>query len=98
MTLFVALAEWTEQGVRNFWDTTDRVEEAKTFASQFGVELMDLLWTPAGSCHMIAIFEAPDDAAFAAYMLTIESMGGVRVTWTPGYRLDEMQEVIRKSR
>ena len=98
MTLYVALAEWTEQGVRNFWDTADWVEEAKTFASQFGVQLLDLIWTPGGQYHMIGIFEAPDDATFTAYMLTIESMGGVRATWTPGYRLDEMREVISKSR
>jgi uncharacterized protein with GYD domain len=95
MPTYVALLNWTEQGVRDFRDTTSRAEAAEALAERMGGRFRDLLWT-VGAYDIVCVAEAPDDETFAAIMLGISSGGNVRSTTMRAFSAEEMAGVIEK--
>jgi uncharacterized protein with GYD domain len=96
MPTYVALLNWTEQGVRDFKDTTKRAEAAQAVAERLGGRFRDLLWT-VGPYDLVCVAEAPDDETFAAIMLAISSAGNVRSTTLRAFSAEEMAGVIEKA-
>lgn len=45
MPTYIALIDWTEQGVRNFKDTVDRYEAASGQLEALGVSFKEIYWT-----------------------------------------------------
>ena len=60
MPTYVALIDWTDQGVRNFKDTVDRYDAAQSAFESLGVRFTDTWWT-LGAHDIVATVEAPDD-------------------------------------
>ena len=58
MPTYVALSNWTQQGVTNFKDTVDRYENAKEAMGGLGVSFKDIYWT-VGPYDIVAVVEAP---------------------------------------
>ncbi|MGH6628058.1 MAG: GYD domain-containing protein [Burkholderiaceae bacterium] len=77
MGTYIVLANFTDQGIRTVKDTTKRADAVREAAKKFGVEAKQFFWT-LGSYDVVAIFEAPDDAAVTALGLAIGSAGNVR--------------------
>ncbi|MBA9002743.1 MULTISPECIES: GYD domain-containing protein [Thermomonospora] len=94
MSTGVAFMKWTDQGVRNYRETLDRYEQTKKLADQRGVEIKEIFWTPGGPYDIVSVAEAPEDKTLAAFMLSLESLGNLRITWASAYGPDEMREVI----
>jgi uncharacterized protein with GYD domain len=69
MATYVTLFNFTEQGLRNIKDTVKRAEAAKKAGSENGINLKEIVWTQ-GQYDLIAILEAPDEAAASAFLLT----------------------------
>ena len=95
MPTYIALANFTDQGIRNVQDTIKRAEAVRVAAAKFGVTVKDLYWT-LGSHDMVVIFEAPDDAAFTAFGLTIGKAGNVRTQTMRAFNRDEMNAILAK--
>jgi uncharacterized protein with GYD domain len=68
MPTYVALIDWTDQGVQNFKDTVDRYEAAQSAFESVGVSFTDIWWT-LGTHDIVATVEAPDDETLAAALL-----------------------------
>jgi uncharacterized protein with GYD domain len=96
MATYVALINWTEQGVQNFKDTVDRYEAAQSQLQSAGVEFTHIYWT-LGAHDIVAIIEAPDDQTLAAGLLTIARDGNIRSATLRAFSADEMREVIGKT-
>jgi uncharacterized protein with GYD domain len=96
MATYVALIDWTEQGVQRFEDTVDRYEAAQSQMQSMGVEFTNIYWT-LGSHDMVSIVEAPDDQTLAAAMLRVAGLGNVRTTTLRAFSAEEMRGVIGKA-
>lgn len=95
MPTYVALIDWTEQGVKNFRETVDRYESSRDQFEQMGVRLKQVYWT-LGEHDLVAVAEADDGETMAAAMLMLASQGNVRTTTMRALSADEMRAVIAK--
>lgn len=93
MGTYIVLANFTDQGIRNVKDTTKRADAVREAAKKFGVEATQFFWT-LGSYDVVAIFEAPDDAAVTALGLAIGSAGNVRTQTLRAFSKDEMNGIL----
>ena len=77
MATYMALLNFTEQGVRAYRETSKRAEAFSKSVEQAGGKLRDVYWT-MGPYDGVVIFEAPDDQAAATVMFELGSKGNVR--------------------
>jgi uncharacterized protein with GYD domain len=96
MPAYIALIDWTEQGVRDFKNTVDRYEAAQSAFESLGVRFTDVWWT-LGTHDIVATFEAPDDETLAAALLSVAGQGNIRTTTLRAFTRDEMRTVIGKA-
>lgn len=96
MATYVALINWTDQGVKGFKESVDRYEAAQTQLSSMGVRFTNVYWT-LGAHDIVGIVEAPDDETLAAALLAVAGQGNIRTTTLRAFSLDEMRGVIRKA-
>ena len=95
MATYIALSNFTDQGIRSAKDTTKRFEAVKEMGKKFGVSVKDIYWT-IGSYDLVGIFDAPDDASFTAFALTIGMGGNIRTQTLRGFSKDEMNGVLAR--
>jgi uncharacterized protein with GYD domain len=95
MPTYIVLGNFTEQGIRNVKDTARRTENVQSMAKQAGVTLKETYWT-LGAFDIVAVFEAPDDAAMAALGMSIGSLGNVRTQTMRAFSAAELQSVLGK--
>jgi uncharacterized protein with GYD domain len=93
---YVALFNWTDQGVRDFRDSVDRYEAASAAFGKLGLSFKDTYWT-LGPHDLVAIIDAPDEETLAAALLSVASQGNIRTTTMRAFSLDEMRNVIGKA-
>ena len=93
MPRYVALMNWTDQGVRSAKDTVTRRRQAEEGFAKAGIRLETVLWTQ-GRYDLIAISEAPDDATVAAAMLTLAGQGNLRTETMRAFDAAEMQGIV----
>ena len=95
MPTYVALLDWTEQGVLNFKESVDRYESASGQLEALGVTFKDVYWT-LGTHDIVSVIEAPDDETLAAGLLAVAGQGNIRTTTLRAFNADEMRSVIGK--
>ena len=96
MTTYVALINWTEQGIKNFRDTTHRAEAFTKQVESAGGRVRELVWT-VGEYDIVVIADFPDDQAGVAALLQVGSLGNVRTRTMRAFGNDEMNEIIRRT-
>ena len=95
MATFIALGNFTDQGIRNVKDSVKRADAVKEAAQKAGITMKEIVWT-LGSYDMVVTFEAPDDAAMTAFALAVGSAGNVRTQTMRAYDRDEMTAIIAR--
>src|SRR5258708_34154305 len=65
MTTYVSLINWTEQGIKNFRDSTQRAPEVSRLVESSGGRVRELLWT-VGEYDIVCLADFPDEEAGAA--------------------------------
>lgn len=95
MPQYVALIDWTDQGVRNFKDTVDRYEAAQSAFGDLGVRFTNVWWT-LGVHDIVATIEASDDESLAAALLAVAVQGNIRTTTLRAFSREEMRGIIEK--
>ncbi|WP_328396399.1 GYD domain-containing protein [Streptomyces sp. NBC_00390] len=96
MPTFVALLNWTDQGVRGYKDTPQRAEAFAAAAQKLGVKVLNEYWT-VGPYDMVVVMEAPDDETATAALLQAGGLGNVRSTTLRAFGRDEMDRIIAKT-
>ncbi len=97
MAKFVALINWTEQGVKNYRDTVDRAKAGTAAAEKVGGKLTKIYWTQ-GAYYLVALMEFPDDETATAFALALSSQGNVRTTTMRAYDEAEMTAIVAKNK
>ncbi len=95
MPTYVALFNWTDQGVRTAKDSVQRYEEGRAAMEQMGVTLQTILWTQ-GRYDLVGVIDAPDDATLAASLLELAGAGNVRTKTLRAFDEGEMQALVGK--
>jgi uncharacterized protein with GYD domain len=94
MAKFVALLNWTDQGIRNAQDTVTRFEQARDAMQQMGVSFDTILWT-MGRYDIVAILEAPEAKTVATALAQLGQAGNVRTETLVGFTSDEMRGMLQ---
>ena len=95
MATYITLGNFTEQGIRDVWETTKRADAVKAAAKKLGVTMKDIYWT-MGQYDVVAMFEAPDDVSVSALALAIGAAGNIRSQTMRAYTKEEMNAVLKK--
>ena len=96
MPTYVALMNWTDQGIKNFRDSVDRSNAAEAALAEAGVTFKSIHWT-VGQYDLITTLDAPDDETLAAALLQVAAQGNLRSTTLRAFTADEMKGVIAKT-
>ncbi len=76
MQQYIALLNWTEQGIRNVKDTIKRAEAANSQARKLGGKLQ--VFYTMGEYDIVGLVEMPSDEAYNRFVLWLGSQGNVR--------------------
>jgi len=93
MATYIALSNFTDQGIRTVKETTKRAEAVREAAEKFGVKVKDIFWT-LGQYDLVVIFEASDEAAIPAFGLSLGVAGDVRTQTFRAFSKEEMNVIL----
>ena len=93
MATFIALLDYTDQGVKNLRESPQRADAFNEYAEKAGVQIIGQYWT-IGSHDGVLILEAPSDEVAASVLLHLGASGNVRTTTLRAYEWAEAQELI----
>lgn len=93
MPTYVSLIKFTHQGVTTIKQGPARLDAGKETLKAFGSELKAFYLT-MGPYDVVAISEAPDDAAAAKVALAIASAGNVTTETLRAFTEDEYREIV----
>jgi uncharacterized protein with GYD domain len=93
MPTYIAMLKWTPQGVQDLKQSPSRLDAARKGFTSAGVTMKDF-YMVTGHHDMIAIIEAPDDAALAKALLTTMSQGSVTTETCRAFTEDEYRQII----
>jgi uncharacterized protein with GYD domain len=95
MPLYIVLGNFTDQGIRNVKDTTKRADALRDMAKKLGITVKETFWT-LGQYDVVAILEAPDEAAMTALGLSIGALGSVRTQTLRAFTGDEIGRILTR--
>lgn len=95
MAIYIALSNFTDQGIRNVKDTTKRADAVKEAASKYGAKMTQIYWTQ-GKYDLVAIIEAPDDTSATAFALAIGMAGNIRTQTLRAFTKEDMNGILAK--
>ena len=93
MTTYVMLANWTEQGMRAVKESARRLDAAKKMLKEMGGEFKSFFLT-MGEFDMVAVYEAPDDAVSARFIMQLGQLGSVRTRTLKAFPEAAYRELI----
>jgi uncharacterized protein with GYD domain len=96
MPTYVSLIHWTEQGIKNYKDTMQRLEDFTKLAESRGGRVRESLYT-VGEYDIVTITEFPDDETATAALLQAGSLGNIRTNTMRAFAVDEMSAIIRRT-
>ena len=96
MPSFVVLYKFTDEGAKNAKDTVRRAKESRAVNEARGFTVRELFWTQ-GQYDIVAVVEAPDEAAMMAGLLNIAGAGNVRSETLRAFTEGEMEAIVAKS-
>ncbi len=95
MAMYVVLANFTDQGVRNVKDTVKRADSFRELAKASGATVKEIYWT-LGQYDIVATVDAPDDMVVTALGLTLAKGGNVRTQTLRAFSPADMGKILGK--
>jgi uncharacterized protein with GYD domain len=95
MATYIALVSFTDQGIHNIKQTTERAKALSAAAAKLGVKIKDTYWT-MGAYDAVLIADAPNDETITAMALSVGSLGNIRTQTMRAYTADEMNKILSK--
>ncbi len=92
MATYLALCNWTEQGIRGVKDAPQRYRQAQQMADRAGCKLMAAFVT-LGPYDLAMRLEAPDDTAIARFALAAGALGNIRTTTMRAFTIEEFEQI-----
>jgi uncharacterized protein with GYD domain len=96
MPTYVSLVHWTEHGIKNYKDTTERLEAFVKLAESKGGKVRESLYT-IGEYDMVTVTEFPDDETATAALLESGALGNIRTNTMRAFSVREMSGIIDRT-
>jgi uncharacterized protein with GYD domain len=96
MPTYVSLIHWTDQGVKNFKDSTSRAADFTKLAESSGGRVRELLWT-VGEYDIVTVVDFPDDETATAALLRVGSLGSIRSNTLRAFNAEEIGAIIGRA-
>ena len=93
MPTYLALLNWTQQGISKIKDSPKRLDAGRKAFKKAGLEIKDAYLT-MGRYDLVLVVDAPDDAALATAILTLAKDGNVRSETLKAFTEDEYRKII----
>ena len=93
MATYILLLRYTQQGIGNVKESTNRLDAAKKFFKSMGAEIKQTFLV-TGQYDFVVVVEAPDDETITKVVLTTGSMGNVRTETLRAFPEDEYRKII----
>ena len=93
MATFIALLDYTDDGIRNIKDSPHRADQFNEMAERAGARVVAQYWT-IGSHDGVLIVEAPTDEIAASILLALGAAGNVRTTTLRAFEWADAQGLI----
>jgi uncharacterized protein with GYD domain len=97
MPSYVTLINWTDQGIKNFSDTTKRAKDFTKLVETEGGKVRELVWT-IGEYDIVGIIEFADEETAVAALLQLGSMGNIRTNTLRAFSSREMDGIIGRTK
>lgn len=95
METYLVMGQFTQQGIQNVKQTTERSEHFREIAEKFGIKVKEIYWL-LGDYDVINIVEAPDSQALQALLVRVGAWGNVRTTTLRAFNKNEMDGILNK--
>ena len=96
MPTYVSLIHWTDQGIKNYKDTTSRAADVTRLVESAGGRFHELLWT-VGEYDAVAVLDFPDEETAVATVLQVGSAGFFRSNTMRAFTADEIGAIISRA-
>jgi uncharacterized protein with GYD domain len=93
MATFVALLNYTDQGIRNVKESPGRLDAAKKAFQSAGAEVKAFYLT-MGRHDAVVVAEAPDDDTIAKLLLQMGSQGNMRTETMRVFTESEFRKIV----
>ena len=93
MGTYIALINYTDQGIRNIKDSPDRAEAARKAIQDMGGD-MTAVYLTMGTYDLVVIIEAPSDEVVARFVLATGAQGNVRTTTLKAFTQAEFRDIV----
>jgi uncharacterized protein with GYD domain len=94
MSTYVALANWTPEGIRAVGNAGERLDAVKRLMADMDCHYHSIHLT-MGEYDLVLIFDAPDDAVAARLMLQIAKKGFVRSKTMKAFPEVAFREIVK---
>ena len=93
MATYIALIDFTAQGIRTIKDSPRRADAFLEAAKRAGATVRELYWT-LGAHDGVLIVDAPDDTSASKLFLALCSAGNVRTQTLRAFGRSEMETLL----
>jgi uncharacterized protein with GYD domain len=97
MPTYVMLANWTDQGVRAIEDSPKRIDGARRSLDEMGGHILSVYMT-MGAYDVVIIYDAPDDAVAARFVLMLGKLGNVRTLSMKAFPEEAYRQIVNTLR
>lgn len=92
MPTYIALLNWTSQGVSKISASPKRLDAGRKAFKKLGVEIKDTYLT-MGRHDLVCVIEAPDDETYAKAILSLAKQGNVSTETLKAFPEDEYRAI-----
>ena len=96
MPLYVALVNWTDQGIKNYRDSVRRAEDYRGLVEKNGGQVRQLVWT-LGEYDVVVVTDFPDDETATAVALQTGALGSIRTKTMKAFDAEQMSAIIQRT-
>lgn len=93
MATYITTIKFTEKGIGAIKDTCKRAAAFTKAVAKMKVKVSSVYWT-LGSFDGLLIYDAPDDKAATAAMLSLASRGNVQTCTSRAFDAAEMEKIV----
>lgn len=95
MSRYIALLQFTEQGVKNIQKSTDRAHAFDKLAEKAGVNVEGQYWT-MGSYDGVLILSASDESKVLHMLTSLAKLGNVRTQTLQAFIDKEFDQIVSR--
>lgn len=96
MPRYLALLSFTEQGLRNVHESSQRAADFRASVERTGGKTISQYWA-VGQVDGCAVFETPDEETAAALLLSLGKAGNVRTQTMRLYEESEFASILENA-